>query len=244
VIFDNQSFFSTINTSINRESNSALGQIRTIGQQPNIVLSIAITTAKNLPNLPIFGGLSIGNVEGIFVPPAKSGLNATIGNLTGINLGETFSPTGPATVAKYASTAVATLVGQVSDAAQDCINQKLLTLTQKNPIANALFNYFFNRSALVGNTLENAANSITNQVNNFLYQKIQIEQFVLLKQEILLQIQKVCNNTNPTSLRNYNSNPNYITQAATSAASKVSDNISNSIIATPAPKSLKWSSLV
>lgn len=243
-----QSVFGAISESGSEAANSAAtqagGTIRAVGQQPVYIVTDAVKTVKGLPDLPLANNLSINGAAAIFKDPSQSNLNGVLADITGINISQTFSPVNPTLIGQRIASALVTLSKQIIDEIKNCIDQKILAITRKNPIADLLFFYNFHKSQLLAQITTTIDRTIAKAVNDLFFKKLQVQQLALYRQQILNEVRKVCPEASPTAVRNYTKDTTAKTKAATQGASTITANIQNKAVNSATSVTQGWKDLV
>lgn len=250
--FDSGNFFTDAYGEIS-ESTEAIanntaaetgGTIRTVGQAPVAIVDDAVKTVKGLPDLPLANNLSINGAVEIFKDPSKSNLNGVLSNLTGFNIASTNSQTAGQLIGAKIGSALITLSKLIIDEVKACIEQQILTLTRKNPIADLFFFYNYYKSQLLAQITTTIDRAVSKAVNDLFYKKIQIQQIALLRQQILNEVRKLCPQASPTASRNYTKDPTSILSAGQSGATNITSAIASQATTPPPPASKGWNTLV
>lgn len=246
--FDSNSAFDQISTSgdnaANQAASAAGGTARAIGQQPVYIVSDAIQTVSNLPNLPLANNLSVNGAIQVFTAPPTSVLNGVLDSVTGVSIGQNFGPTSSNLIAERISGALSVLTQQVIAEIKNCIDQRILALTRKNPIADLFFFYNFYKSQLLAQITTTIDRAVFKAVNDLFYKKLKIQQVALYRQKLLEEVRKLCPNASPTAVRNYGKNSTASLTAATSGATNVTNSIQSIATTSSNTTTPSWKNLV
>lgn len=231
-------------TAASSAAAQAGGTVRAVGQQPVFIVNNAVKTVKDLPDLPLANNLSINGAVDIFKEPSKSNLNGILADITGINIAQAFSPTNATLIGQRIASSLVTLSKQIVDEIKNCIDQKILSLTRKNPIAELFFLYNLKKSQLLAQITTTIDRAIAKAVNDLFFKKLQIQQLALYRQKILSEVRKLCPDASPTAVRNYTKDATASTKAATIGSRNITSGIQSSAVTSSTAVTKTWKDLV
>jgi len=164
----------------------------------NFVQDQVDVVEKTLSPTNVLDKVTPTQVKQILNAKPKNAINDSLGELSGVKLGQFFSETGKqfsAQVNTFIESSKAQLEAQVFG----CINKSIKDILNKNPLLEKVlfFDQFINRE--LSNIKNKLESKIDFELRKIAYKKIKVHQVVLFKQKIALSIKSICPDATPAT---------------------------------------------